>query len=169
MAVDIEQAPEPMPEYHAVDPSIVGTHEESSAPKRRGRPPKDPNAPPRPPGRPRKSGKPSLENGIGSMLIMSNIVFGFMPEPWNGDAFTDDEIGLLAAALNAYAQDHAKVYKYLSSVVGGGSSSTIQLMLAIGMVANRRLQNHGITIADLMGMGSQKASVSESAGQYPTE
>lgn len=161
---DIETAPEPVPvEYQAVDPSLIGTKEDASAPKRRGRPPRDPNAPPRPRGRPR--GKKSLEDGIGGMLIMSNILFGFMPQPWRDDAFSENEIIALSKALDTYAQDHARVYKYLSTIVGGGSSSTIQLAIVLGTMGVRRLENHGITVTDLMGITKPKDTNTDPIGQ----
>lgn len=155
----VETPPEPQSEtYTAMDPSLIGTGEDASAPKKRGRPrgstnaPRDPNAPARPRGRPR--GKKSLEDGIGGMLIMSNLVFGFLPAPWDGDAFTEDEVTALSRSLDAFAQDHATVYRYLSSMVAGGSASSIQLMLVVGSVANRRLNNHGMTMATLLGIKS---------------
>ena len=152
----VETPPEPQSEYVAMDPSLIGTGEDASAPKKRGRPrgstnaPRDPNAPARPRGRPR--GKKSLEDGIGGMLIMCNLIFGFLPEPWDGDAFTEDEVTALSRSLDAFAQDHATVYRYLSSLVAGGSASSIQLALVLGSVANRRLNNHGMTMASLLGI-----------------
>lgn len=138
----------------AIEQAPIQVDATEEAPKKRGpgRPRKDPNAPVRPRGRPRGSGKKNLQQDIAQMLLMFNFIFGFMPEPWNNDAFTEQEIEALSTALNAYAQDHARVYKYLSSMMVGGSMSTVQLVLVIGNIASRRLENHGTSIYRLLGM-----------------
>lgn len=151
----IEEAPVPVSEDATAEP----------VKKRRGRPPRDPNAPKRTYTRRNTKSKRSLEDGIGGMLWMANLVFGVMPEPWNGDAFTPEEIEALAKALNNYAQDHATAYRYLSLLTAGGGSSTIQLAIVIGQITLKRLDNHGITVTQLLGMTSRKEEVSEYGSQ----
>lgn len=163
----------PAPSDAIEQPPIAVTEETSSEPvkKRRGRPPRDPNAPKRTYTR-RKTGKQSLEDGIGGMLWMANLVFGVMPEPWNGDAFTPEEIEALAKALNNYAQDHATAYRYLSLLTAGGGSSTIQLAIVIGQITLRRLDNHGVTVTQLLGMSTRNEEVVENgteSGAYDRE
>jgi hypothetical protein len=130
-------------------------------PKRRGRPPgsknqpRDPNAPKRT--YTRRKGKASLQENIGQTLLLANFAFGFVPPPWDQDALTEQEIEALSHALDRYAQDHATVYKYLDMLVGGAGSSTTELLLVIASMANRRMNNHGVTLASLMGFGKPEA------------
>jgi hypothetical protein len=151
-------------------PIVEDATETTEAPKRRGRPPgstnkpRDGSAPAARRGRPR-GGKKSLENDIGGMLLMFNFIFGFLPQPWNGDAFTEQEIEALSKALDAFAQDHATVYKYLSTVLIGGGTSGIQLFLVVAQIANRRMENHGVTMGQLMGFDKPNGNGEQSASE----
>jgi hypothetical protein len=136
-------------------------------PKRRGRPALSEEEkarraaeraanPERPRGRQRS--KQSIAEPLANNLAMFNILFGFLPEPWNGDAFSETEILALSKALDDFAQTHARVYRYLNSMLLGGNASTINLVLVIGGIANVRMQRHGISVASLLGFNTQQAS-----------
>ena len=149
----------------------VAVKDQPEEPPRRGpgRPRKDGTAP----GTPRvrasaRRGKKSLADDIGGLLVMSNFIFGFMPQPWNGDAFTEDEIIALSRALDAFAQDHATVYRYLSTVLVSGGTSTITLLLVVGQITQRRLDNHGVRITDLLGLTNRASVQNADQDEYAT-
>ncbi len=109
-----------------------------SAPKRRGRPPRDPNAPPGT-RKPRRSR--SLEQSIGSLLVTVNLpLMLFAP----GDALEAVEITALASAIDAQCQTSPRFRKYVQAAIdttsGGG------LIVVVGMIGARRLARHGILL-----------------------
>jgi hypothetical protein len=125
--IDVSPAPDLVPEV---------------APKRRGRPPKDPNAP-RVERKPRTSRTRSLEAQIGGTLALFNLVFAFAPEPWQSDAMDEQEIVALAKSLDAAAKQNATMHKYLSSVLVEGGAM-VDLVLVAGVIAGRRFARHGV-------------------------
>lgn len=113
--------------------------------RRRGRPPRDPNAPPRPRGRPRKS--KSLEDRIGGTLALINMAFAFAPESFRADALDDIEIASLAKAIDAAAQENPLMHKYLTAVLGGDGGAMANLIIVAAIIGGRRAIRHGI-VAD---------------------
>lgn len=133
----------------------IGTPD--SAPKRRGRPPKDPNAPvvTR---RPRAS--KSLETQIGATLVMVNLpIMAFA----SGDALDGPEIEALSKAIDAQCKISPTFRKYVAAaleVTAGG-----QLVGVIGIITARRFARHGVLLpreADAM-LGGMLGSTSHMA------
>lgn len=107
-----------------------------SAPKRRGRPPRDPNAPPG--ARPGRKPK-SMEYRIGAMLIMVNApIMAFLP----GDALSLGEINALAQGLDAQAASSPRFRKYLNAALEATSGG--QLVTVSAVIVARRLARHDV-------------------------
>lgn len=119
------------------------THPKSdeAKPKRRGRPPKDPNAPKRT--YTRRTSTKSIKDQIGGTLFLINLAFAFMPEPWRDDAMDEYEITALADALDEAARANPRIHKMLSAVLVNGGSAANLTMVA-GIIVGRRLARHGI-------------------------
>ena len=122
-------------------------------PKRRGRPPKDPNAPVTP-RKPRAS--KSLETQIGATLVMFNLpVMAFA----SNDALDAAEIEALSKAIDAQCKQSPAFRKYVTmalEITSGG-----QLVGVLGIIGARRLSRHGILLpkeADAM-LGTMLGSV----------
>lgn len=123
---------------------MTAAPEENPAKRRRGRPPKDPNAPKRTYTRRTASRTSrSLLDQIGGTLTMLNLAFAFMPEPWRGDMLDPSEITALAQALDNAAKANPTMHKYMSAVLVEGGSMA-DLVLVAGLIAGRRLARHGI-------------------------
>ena len=120
--------------------TIPGGKDDTS-PKRRGRPPKDPNAPKRtytP-----RAGK-SLETQLGASLVMANLPL-LMLDPT--DALDEAEIKALAKAIDAQCKTSPRFRKYVMAaleVTSGG-----QLVTTVGIIGLRRLARHGILIPNV--------------------
>ena len=108
-----------------------------SAPKRRGRPPRDPNAPPRTYTRKSRS----LEPQIGAALVTANLPLMMFA---SGDALDAAEITALAAAIDAQCQVSPRFRKYVQAALDTTSSGG--LIVVIGMIGARRLARHGILL-----------------------
>lgn len=125
------------------------THPVEEPKKRRGRPPKDPNAPPRPRAtRTTTRRGRSLADEIGGTLYLMNLAFAFMPDPWRGDMLDDVEIKALAESLDEAARSNPTMHRYLSAVlVSGGSMANLVMVAAL--IGGRRLARHGVIDAEL--------------------
>lgn len=131
----------------------IGTPD--SAPKRRGRPPKDPNAP-AVTRRPRTS--KSLETQIGATLVMVNLpIMAFA----SGDALDAAEIEALSKAIDAQCKTSPAFRKYVTAaleVTAGG-----QLVGVLGIIGARRMARHGVLLpkeADAM-LGAMLGSTAQ--------
>lgn len=129
-----------------VAPSSNGTTPPGEqAPRRRGRPPRDPNAEVAP-RRPRRASV-SLEVRIGAFIAQANIavtvaaafVPGMDPER---DPLELAEIVALTKAIDAEARNHATFRKYLERALAVGSAGQLWLVLII--IAGRRGVRHGV-------------------------
>jgi len=109
-----------------------------SVPKRRGRPPRDPNAEPVA-RRPRRAR--SLESQIGSALVMANMPVMLFAA---GDALDNAEIEALAKALDAQAQSSPRFRKYLQTALDATSGG--QLITVSAIIVARRLARHEILL-----------------------
>jgi len=125
-----------------------------TAPRRRGRPPKDPNAPP---GVRKPRAARSLETQIGATLVMANLpVMAFA----SGDALDDAEIVALSKAIDAQCKQSPAFRRYVVGaleITSGG-----QLVGVVGIIGARRLARHGILLpaeADAM-LGKMLGGVS---------
>lgn len=123
------------------------TAEENPAKRRRGRPPKDPNAPKRTYTKRTTSSRRSLKDQIGGTLVMLNLAFAFMPAPWRDDALNMSEITALADALDNAAKANPTLHKYMSTVLVEGGSMA-DLVLVGALIAGRRLARHGVIAAE---------------------
>ncbi len=106
-----------------------------SAPKRRGRSPRDPNAPIRP----RKSR--SLEASIGATLVTVNLPLMLFAAD---DALDMAEITALSKAIDAQCQSSPTFRKYVQMAIDGTSGGG--LIVIVGMIGARRLARHGILL-----------------------
>jgi hypothetical protein len=106
-------------------------------PKRRGRPPRDPNAP-----RATRRSK-SLETQIGSALMTLNLAFWAVP-PLRNDALDDAEIVALAKAIDQQARVSPRFRKYLTAALEATSGG--QLMSVVVIIGARRLARHNIAL-----------------------
>lgn len=136
-----------------------------SAPKRRGRPPRDPNAPPVT--RKRRS-KASLETQIGAMLMTFNFAFMVIP-PIRQDALDEAEISALAKAIDQQAKSSPRFRKYLEAMLGATSGG--QLVSVCAIIGARRLARHEIGLpkeAD-EALGSMLSVVTNAPSTIPPE
>lgn len=114
-----------------------------TAPKRRrGRPPKDPNAP-TPIRRAGGRRARSLETQIGAALMTFNLAFYVIP-PLRNDALDDAEIIALAKALDQQARVSPTFRKYLVAALEATSGG--QLMTVGLIIGARRLARHNIIL-----------------------
>ena len=135
---------QPGPPMEAIPGKLTDTLEQSHddgdgipQPKRRGRPPKDPNAPVRP----RQSRTANREKQVGGLLVMVNMpVMMFAPR----DALDEKEIELLAKAIDAQAKQSRLFEKYLDAALAASSGG--QLITVAAIIAGRRLSRHGILL-----------------------
>lgn len=105
-----------------------------STPKRRGRPPRDPNAPPVQ----RRGRKPrSLESSIGSALVMVNLPIMMFA---SGDALDNAEIEALAKAIDAQCQTSPRFRRYVQTALDASSGG--QLITVSGIIIARRFARH---------------------------
>lgn len=104
-----------------------------SAPKRRGRPPRDPNAPKRTYTRRGRS----LEASIGSALIMVNLPIMMFA---SGDALDTAEIEALSKAIDAQCQTSPRFRKYVQTALDASSGG--QLITVGGIIVARRFARH---------------------------
>lgn len=126
-AVDMDKLPE--------DAKNGETTPEDIKPKRRGRPPRDPNAPASQRGRRPKS----LETQIGSALMTFNIPLWAFPQTRN-DALDDAEIQALAKALDQQARVSPTFRKYLVGALEATSGG--QLVSVLLVITARRMARH---------------------------
>jgi hypothetical protein len=122
--------------------------QESMPKRRRGRPPRDPNAPKR---AYRRRTAP-LETRIGGMLTRVNLIFQVAATIAPGTIHPDDplapsEISALAKALTVQAQKHATFRKYLEYVLA--TTDNADLIFVLSAIGVRRLANHGIVPAPI--------------------
>jgi hypothetical protein len=110
---------------------------QDTPPKRRGRPPRDPNAP-----RTQRRAK-SLETQIGSALMTMNLAFWAVP-PLRNDALDDAEIQALAKAIDQQARVSPRFRKYLTAALEATSGG--QLMSVVVIIGARRLARHNIAL-----------------------
>lgn len=149
MTDDFQAAPTDIPTIPDGPPSVdwqtVATDETNPAAgrKRRGRPPRDPNAPPTT-RKPRASSRgKSIKDQIVGTLFMFNLAFMFMPDPFRGDALDELEIEALADALDKTAQTNPTIHRALTTVmVDGGAIGELAIVGAL--IAGRRLARHGM-------------------------
>lgn len=118
--------------------SLPPEAQSDTAPKRRGRPPKDPNAPVVRRG-PRRS--KSLETQIGGMLMTFNFAFMVVP-PLRQDALDPAEIAVLAKAIDEQARQSPTFRKYLEGMLAVTSGG--QLVSVCAIIGARRLARHEI-------------------------
>lgn len=132
-----------------------------SAPKRRGRPPRDPNAPVV-----RRGRKRSMEAQIGSALVMANMPLMLFA---TNDALDNAEIEALAKALDAQAQSSPRFRKYLETALeatSGGQLATVGIIIIA-----RRMARHEFLLpkaADAQ-LGSIIGSVASAAPMPVTD
>lgn len=135
------------------------------APKRRrGRPPRDPNAPIV--RRPRRAAK-SLETQIGSALMTFNLALWAVP-PTRNDALDDAEIKALAKAIDQQARVSPTFRKYLTTALEATSGG--QLLSVVMVIGARRFARHEILLpkeADAM-LGSMLENISNAPSVTPT-
>lgn len=114
--------------------------------KRRGRPPGSKNSTTT--GTTAKRGRPrkSLEEKIGGMLTMVNLVFAFAPAELQGDALDMMEISALAKALDAAAKENPTLYKYLDAALGGSGSAMLNLAVVGVAIGGRRMARHDMVV-----------------------
>lgn len=131
---------EPIPANNGFKAIPVSELPPDTAPKRRGRPPRDPDAAPiaRKPRRAR-----SLEAQIASTLMGFNLLFWAMP-PLRGDALDDPEINALAKALDAQAQSSPRFHRALKTALDASSGG--QLVGVVGIIAARRMARHNFVL-----------------------
>lgn len=131
---------EKAPKFTAVPipPDISQEAKPDSAPKRRGRPPRDPNAPVQH----RAGRKPrSLEASIGSALVMVNLPLMMFAQ---GDALDTAEIEALSKAIDAQCQTSPRFRKYVQTALDASSGG--QLITVGGIIVARRLARHEILL-----------------------
>jgi hypothetical protein len=114
-----------------------------AAPKRRGRPPKDPNAEPTP----KRGRKPriSIETRLGAFIIRCNMplqIAATLGMIHADDPLTAPETEALAKSLAAQAQIHPTFRKYLETAIG--VSDGADLIFVLGAIGLRRAANHGL-------------------------
>ena len=116
---------------------------DETAPKRRGRPPRDPNAPRET--APRRGGRRarSLETQIGAALMTFNLPLWALP-PLRGDALDDAEIQALAKAIDQQARVSPRFRKYLVAALEATSGG--QLLSVVLVIGARRLARHNMIL-----------------------
>jgi len=137
---------------------IPDAEPEQAAPRRRGRPPKDPNAPasttPRKPRRPRGA---SLEAATAASLFKLNLYFAvackFIPGlDASKDPLDGLEITAVAGGLAEQAKANPRFAKMLEAFNGVAGSDNILLIVII--IAGRRAARHGILPAVIDPLGA---------------
>jgi hypothetical protein len=124
--------------------------QEAAPKRRRGRPPRDPNAEPTP----RRGRRPriNLETRIGAFLTRTNIPFMIAatvfpqvihPE----DPLTAPEIVALSKALTNQAAQHPTFRRYLEAAMG--VSEGTDLVFVLGAIGVKRAANHGIVPTEI--------------------
>lgn len=112
-----------------------------AAPRRkRGRPPKDPNAPPRDRQPRRATTRAQLKTEISSLIALSNGLLKM--SPYADDALLEHEINMLSDALTAECEAHPAILRWLKRA--SGLSPHLALVQAAIIIALPRLVRHGV-------------------------
>lgn len=131
-----------------------------TAPKRRGRKPRDPNAPPA------QRRARSMETQIGAALMTFNLPLWAFPQT-RDDALDEAEITALAKALDAQAQSSPRFRKYLKAALDATSGG--QLLTVLMVIGARRMARHNFILppeADA-GLGRMLGSVDQYVPSAP--